>query len=72
MLDEMALSLIFACRAIALAGGDLAKVLRHSFGIRHSCFVIFPASFPDENKDACGQRYNVEQENGRTKVHAEP
>jgi hypothetical protein len=30
------------------------------------------ALFADENKDACGQRHNVEQENGWPDVQAEP
>ena len=34
--------------------------------------VDLAALFADENKDAGGQRYNVEQENGWTDVQAEP
>jgi hypothetical protein len=49
--------------------------LRHSFVLRHSCFVIFrplDESFPDENKDAGGQRDNIEEENSRPEIQAEP
>ena len=33
---------------------------------------IGAALFADENKDAGGQRHNVEQENARSKIQAEP
>ncbi len=33
---------------------------------------IGAALFSDENKDAGGQRHNIEQENGRTDTQAEP
>jgi hypothetical protein len=48
-------------------------VVRHSFVIRASSFSVpLDESFADENKDAGGQRYNIEQENRWPELQAEP
>ena len=46
--------------------------MRSQFVLRHSCFVISPYLFANKNKDAGGQRDEVEQKNSWPEIYAKP
>jgi hypothetical protein len=43
-----------------------------SSAFQNFSFSAFAALFSQQNKDACGQRHNVEEENGWPELQAEP
>jgi hypothetical protein len=62
-------------KALRKSGMQILSILLILSRFPDSCFQAFlfsEALFTDENEDAGGQRHNVQQENGRTELQAEP